>query len=67
MDLIIKIAAECWFMLAAMAPYLLLGFLVAGLLSAFVKPAFVEEHLGKPGLKQVAKASLLGVPLPLCS
>lgn len=54
-------------MLAAMAPYLMLGFLVAGLLSAFVKPAFVEKHLGKPGLKQVAKASLLGVPLPLCS
>ena len=67
MDLALNILHECWFMLAAMAPYLLLGFLVAGLLSAFVKPAFVEEHLGKAGLKQVAKASLLGVPLPLCS
>jgi uncharacterized membrane protein YraQ (UPF0718 family)/copper chaperone CopZ len=67
MDLLVRILAECWFMLAAMAPYLLLGFLVAGLLSAFVKPSFVEEHLGRPGLKQVAKASMLGVPLPLCS
>ncbi|GAG17782.1 unnamed protein product, partial [marine sediment metagenome] len=44
-----------------------LGFLVAGALSVCVSPAWVERHLGGRGLGPVLKASLLGVPLPLCS
>ncbi|MBL7017067.1 MAG: permease [Kiritimatiellales bacterium] len=50
-----------------MAPYLLLGFFVAGVLGAFVPVTFIENHLGKRGLWQIVKASLLGVPIPLCS
>ena len=53
--------------MAIMAPYLLLGFLVAGLLGAFVPVSFIETHLGKRGFWQIVKASLLGVPIPLCS
>ncbi|MBI9020221.1 MAG: permease [Verrucomicrobia bacterium] len=53
--------------MAIMAPYLLLGFFVAGVLGAFVPVAFIENHLGKRGLWQIVKASLLGVPIPLCS
>ena len=53
--------------MAIMAPYLLLGFLAAGILGAFVPVSFIERHLGKRGLKQIIKASLLGVPIPLCS
>lgn len=53
--------------MAIMAPYLLLGFFVAGVLSAFVPVSFIETHLGKRGLWQIIKASLLGVPIPLCS
>jgi uncharacterized membrane protein YraQ (UPF0718 family) len=40
---------------------------VAGVLSAFVPVSFIERHLGKRGLWQIVKASLLGVPIPLCS
>ena len=54
-------------MLAEMAPYLLLGFLVAGLLYAFVPGRFYRNHLAKPGVWSVIKAALIGVPLPLCS
>ena len=53
--------------MTVMAPYLLLGFLAAGILGAFVPVAFIETHLGKRGLWQIVKASLLGVPIPLCS
>lgn len=67
MDLIIRIALEFWNMLCGMAPYLLAGFLVAGLLSVFVSARQVERHLGGRGVKPVMKAALLGVPLPLCS
>lgn len=54
-------------MLAEMAPYLLLGFLIAGLLYAFVPGRFYRNHLSRPGALAVIKAALIGVPLPLCS
>lgn len=50
-----------------MAPYLLLGFLIAGLLYAFVPSGFYRKHLSSPGIWSVLKAALIGVPLPLCS
>ena len=50
-----------------MAPYLLFGFAVAGLLHVSMRKEFVHRWLGKPGLRSVFKASILGVPMPLCS
>jgi len=67
MRLLSEIIIQAWGVAAIMAPYLLLGFLVAGILSAFVPISFIETHLGKRGLWQIVKASLLGVPIPLCS
>jgi len=54
-------------MAAKMAPYLLFGFAVAGLLHVSMRKEFVHRWLGKPGLRSVFKASILGVPMPLCS
>lgn len=54
-------------MTCEMAPYILLGLLIAGLLHAFVTPDLMSRHLARPGWKSVLKASLIGVPLPLCS
>ncbi len=54
-------------MMAEMSPYLLLGFLVAGLLYAFVPQSFYRNHLSQPTLASVVKAAIIGVPLPLCS
>lgn len=54
-------------MLAEMAPYLLLGFGIAGILYAFVPSGFYRKHLSRPGMLSVIKAALIGVPLPLCS
>ncbi len=67
LDLILEILRQSWFVLGEMGPYLLLGFLVAGLLSVFVSPEWLERHLGGPGMGPVWKAAVLGVPLPLCS
>jgi len=67
MELFSSILAASWAMLVEMAPYLLLGFSMAGLLSVLISPRLVERHLGNRGLVQVFKASLFGVPLPLCS
>jgi len=56
-----------WVTGMALAPSLFLGLLIAGLLHVFVKRERIFRHLGKPGFTSVMKASLLGVPLPLCS
>ena len=50
-----------------MSPYILLGFLIAGLLHVFVKPSAMSRHLSGKGWKPVVKAALFGIPLPLCS
>ena len=61
------IAAEFWATVAEMSPYLLFGFFVAGLLSVLISQSFVERHLGGRGVWPLLKASVFGVPLPLCS
>lgn len=50
-----------------LAPILVVGFLVAAIVRVFLSAELIAGHLGKPGLGAVAKASLLGAPLPLCS
>jgi len=58
---------ELWNLTKDMSPYLLLGFLIAGILSVVISPASVEKNLGGKGLFPIVKASLFGIPLPLCS
>jgi len=62
-----EVPVNFWAVLGEMAPYLLFGFLVAGVLSVSISPEFVERHLGGRGVWPVVKASAFGVPLPLCS
>lgn len=50
-----------------MAPYLLLGFLIAGVLHVFVPQRFYASYLSRKNKLSVLWAALLGVPLPLCS
>ena len=50
-----------------MAPYLLLGFLIAGVLHVFVPQRFYANYLSRKNRLSVLWAALLGVPLPLCS
>jgi uncharacterized membrane protein YraQ (UPF0718 family)/copper chaperone CopZ len=54
-------------LLGEMAPYLTLGFVLAGLLNAFVPKQTVVRHLGKESVGSAIKAAMIGVPLPLCS
>ena len=52
---------------AEMSPYLLLGFLIAGILHVFVPGRFYAKYLSANNKFSVLYAALLGVPLPLCS
>jgi len=67
MNIFINIARDSWWLLVESAPYVLFGFLAAGLLKAWIPQEFVARHLGGRTTGAVIKASLLGIPLPLCS
>jgi uncharacterized protein len=59
--------SSLYFLTSEMAPYLLLGFLIAGILKVYVPQKFLTKNLGKSDFKSVLYAAMMGVPLPLCS
>ena len=54
-------------LLNEMTPYLLLGFLVAGILREFVPQRIYADKLAGNNFRSVLWAALFGIPLPLCS
>ena len=60
----LKESVDLWF---SISPYLLLGIVISGLLHVFLNKNFISRHLGRGGILSVIKATLLGVPLPVCS
>jgi len=67
MDLLREFFITLWDLTIEMAPYLLLGFLIAGLLNGVFSKDWLQRKMGKPGWGSSIKAALLGIPLPLCS
>ena len=62
-----EILSIFWTMLCEMAPYLILGFGIAGIMHAFVPASLYKTHLAPNTFGSVVKAALFGIPLPLCS
>lgn len=56
-----------WSYLLVSAPYLLLGFIVSGVINQFVPAEKLKSWLGAHKFSSIFKASAVGVPLPLCS
>ena len=54
-------------MINEFAPFLILGFFISGVLSVYLTVEIVQKYLGSDSVFSVFLASLLGVPLPLCS
>jgi uncharacterized membrane protein YraQ (UPF0718 family)/copper chaperone CopZ len=66
-DILINVIKEIWDFTLIVSPWLILGFLFSGLIHAFIGERFIRRHLGGGGLSSVIKATLLGIPLPICS
>lgn len=47
--------------------YILIGLLIAGILKQIVPDDFIIKHLGKGNVNSVVKATIFGIPLPICS
>jgi len=67
MDYIKGFLSELFFILTEMAPYLMLGFIFAGLLHLLFPKKKVRKYMGQNNFRSIFNAALLGVPLPLCS
>lgn len=67
MDIMVGIIRESWEILVESSPYVFFGFFAAGLLKAYLPEHLVAKHLGEDNATSVLKASLFGIPLPLCS
>lgn len=71
LDLIIQVTAsmvfEIWNICNEMAPFLILGMLVSGLISVFIDNSIIFKHIGSKNFVSIFKATLMGIPLPLCS
>jgi len=49
------------------APYVVLGFIIAGILKFWVPPNVLQKHIGKKSPLALAKSVCIGSILPLCS
>jgi len=67
MEFISNYFSELIYLVKEMAPWLLFGLVFAGLLKVYFPQKHIDKYLGKPTAKSAVNASLLGVPMPLCS
>lgn len=63
----VDILEQFWRFMMEAAPWLLLGFLFAGLLKAFIPSDFILRYVGKGNIRSILTATVIGIPLPLCS
>ena len=62
-----EIIGSFWHFLGEAAPWLLLGFLFAGLLKVFIPSEVILRYIGGGNIRSILTATLVGIPLPLCS
>ena len=67
MDYIIGVLDAILGLVHEMSPYLLLGFLLAGVMHAFIPNGWYAKYLSGNTVRSVVNAAIFGVPLPLCS
>ncbi len=56
-----------WNLVIESAPWLLLGYLLAGIIKQVIPGEWVHKQLAKPGFASIVKGAFIGAPLPLCS
>src|ERR1035437_300185 len=56
-----------WNTTAMLAPYLLVGLAISGILHVLVPEGLIRKYLSGSGIGPVVRAAVIGIPLPLCS
>jgi len=56
-----------WDLGVTVSKYVVIGMLVAGVITALVPPAFIQQYLGNPGLISLAGIAVLGAIMYVCA
>ena len=56
-----------WNLVIESAPWLLLGYLLAGIIKQVIPSSWVEKQLSGKGFGAIVRGAFIGAPLPLCS
>jgi uncharacterized membrane protein YraQ (UPF0718 family) len=67
MELILEFVLNFLKLLDAMSIYVMLGLFIAGILKQLIPEDFISSHLGTNSTTSVVKATIFGIPLPVCS
>ena len=67
MEYIVRFFINTWEIYLEAAPFLFLGFAMAGILHQFMPDKFIQKYLGGKGIGPIFKAAIIGTPVPLCS
>lgn len=67
MTFMLNLLHNIWLVFLDTAFWLLLGLIAAGLVKAYIPADAMRRWLGGRGLSAIARATLFGAPLPLCS
>ena len=67
MELILEFTTNFLKLLDAMSIYVIVGLFIAGILKQLIPDDFISSHLGKNSTMSVIKATIFGIPLPVCS
>jgi uncharacterized membrane protein YraQ (UPF0718 family) len=63
----INLISIFWNLVIESAPWLLIGYLLAGIIKQVIPSEWVHRQLAKPGFMSIVKGAFIGAPLPLCS
>src|SRR5215475_1675827 len=66
-EFLVRVGAETWFIMQEASVFLLLGFVLGGVLAVWVPQHLIFRLLGRGRISSVLWAAAIGVPLPLCS
>ena len=67
LELFYTFILEMWALCLEMAPFLMLGMFVSGIISIFVDSRFILKHIGSNNFSSILKSTVMGIPIPLCS
>ncbi len=56
-----------WEIFQLLAPFMLIGLLLAGMLHVFIPRYMIQRLMGGKGLLSVITSAAIGIPLPICS
>ncbi len=67
MTYITKFFDNYFLLIDAMSIYIMIGLFIAGILKQLIPNDFVSRNLGTDSILSVIKATVFGIPLPICS